>query len=79
LVAFGRSKKLNWRKKKTALPLAIVLALLGMFAACGGGSSGGNGGGAGHHPGTPPGNYAITVNAAVGSVTRSVQVALTVH
>ena len=77
-LAFRRSKKVNWRKKKTALPLAIVFVLLGMFAACGGGSSGGNDSGAGH-PGTPPGNYTITVNAAVGSVTRSVQVALTVQ
>ena len=39
---------------------------------------GGGGGGAGH-PGTTPGNYTITVNAAVGSVTRSVDVALTVQ
>jgi len=78
MLVVGRSKKVDWRKKKTALPLAIVLILLGMFAACGGGSSGGNGTGAGH-PGTPPGNYTITVNAAVGSVTRSVQVALTVQ
>ena len=78
VLAFGRSKNLNRRKKKTALPLAIIFLLLGMFAACGGGSSGGDGTGAGH-PGTPPGNYTITVNAVVGSVTRSVQVGLTVQ
>jgi large repetitive protein len=76
-LAFGRSRKLNQRKKKTALLLAIMSVLLGTFA-CGGGSGGSNASGAGH-PGTPPGNYTITVNATVGSVTRSVQVALTVQ
>ncbi len=65
--------------------LTILGMLLTLLVACGGGSSGpgggggGGGGGGAGHPGTTPGNYTITVNAAVGSVTRSVDVALTVQ
>ena len=75
LLAFGGLKKSRRRQNKVCLRLAMVNILLALLVACGGGSSGGkvSGGGAGH-PGTPPGPYTITVKAAVGSVTRSVDV-----
>ena len=85
VVALGGLKHPRRRRKKKGLRLAILGSLLTMLMACGGGSSGpgggggcGGGGGAGH-PGTTPGNYTITVNGAVGSFTRSVDVALTVQ
>ena len=80
LLAFGGLKKSRRRQNKVCLRLVMVNILLGLLVACGGGSSGGkvSGGGAGH-PGTPPGPYTITVKAAVGSVTRSVDVVLTVQ
>ena len=64
--------------------LTILGMLLTLLVACGGGSSGpggggGGGGGGAGHPGTTPGNYTITVNAALGSVARSVDVAMTVQ
>ncbi|MGZ4730820.1 MAG: hypothetical protein ACXVZH_01630 [Terriglobales bacterium] len=82
VVALGGLKPPRRRQKKKCLRLAI-LGMLTLLVACGGGSSGpgggsGGGGGAGH-PGTTPGNYRITVNGAVGSVTRSVDVVLTVQ
>lgn len=52
----------------------IVGVLLGLFAACGGSGGDPDAG----HPGTPPGNYTVTVNGTVGTITRSVQVGLTV-
>ena len=69
-------------KNKVPLQIAILSMLLGLFIGCGGGSSGGSGSSGGNgagHPGTTPGNYTITVNGAVGSVTRNVQVGLTVQ
>ena len=62
-----------------SLPLAVSIVLLSIFVACGGGSSANVGGGGAGHPGTPPGNYTITVNSVVGAVTRSAQVMLTVQ
>ena len=81
VVALGGLKPPRRRQKKKCLRLAILGMLLTLLVACGGGSSGpgGGGGGGAGHPGTAPGNYTITVNGAVGSVTRSVEVALTVQ
>jgi hypothetical protein len=80
-MAFGGVKK-SGRQRKRGITLAILTLLLGILVACGGGSSGGNAGsgasGAGH-PGTPPGPYTITVNGAVGSVTVTTEVSLTVQ
>ena len=53
------------RKRLALLPILLAIALL---PACGGGN--GSGGGAGQ-PGTPSGDYTITVNATCGSITRS--------
>ena len=75
VVALGGLKPPRTRQKK-CLRLAILGMLLTLLVACGGGSDGGGGAG---HPGTTPGNCTITVNGAVGSVTRSVDVALTVQ
>ncbi len=65
------------RSRKPAAFLVLALLLSG-FMACGGGGGGGGGSGAGH-PGTPAGNYNITVSGVVGSTTRTVQVVLTVQ
>ena len=68
------------RSRRRAIGLGLLPLLLGLLVGCGNGSSGGSnstGGGTGH-PGTPSANYVITANGAVGSVTRSVQVFLTV-
>jgi hypothetical protein len=70
----SRRRRLGWR-------IGILSLLLGL-AACGGSStstSGNSGGGSAGHPGTPSGNYTITITGTVGSVTRTVQVALTVQ
>ncbi len=83
VVALGGLKTSRTRRKtKKGLRLAILGMLLTLLVACGGGSSGpggGGGGGGAGHPGTTPGNYTITVNAALGSVARSVDVALRVQ
>jgi hypothetical protein len=79
VLAFGGLKRSHRPRKKLA-PLFVVLSvLLIVFVACGGGGSGGGGGNGAGHPGTPAGNYAITVNGVVGSITRSTQVILTVQ
>jgi hypothetical protein len=67
--------------KKMCLRIGLLSLLLGVLAGCGNGSSGGSstsGGGGGSYPGTTSGNYSITVTGAVGSITRSAQVLLTV-
>lgn len=76
-MAFGGLKKPRpGRPRQKLARLTILGLLLSGFVACGGGGSSG-GGGAGS-PGTPPGTYTITINAVVGSVTRTTQVVLTV-
>lgn len=81
VLTLGRVKKSRCRGKRVGR-LAILCSLLGFLVACGGGTSGGSGGSGGGvgagHPGTTPGNYTITVNGAVGSVTRTAEVVLTV-
>ena len=80
VLAFGGLKPGDRRRKQLAAALMTLTLLSGGFAACGGGASAGasSGSGAGH-PGTPPGSYTITVNAVVGSITRSTQVILMVQ
>jgi len=81
MLAFGgwrrpvRRKKLVRGKKQAMLTIMLGI-LLGGVAACGGGSSGGGGAGS---TGTPKKQYTIVVNGVVGSITRSVQVVLTVQ
>ncbi|HEX8816807.1 MAG TPA: hypothetical protein VF753_15020 [Terriglobales bacterium] len=66
---------------RTPRPIAALLIVLCLipFAACGGGANGGGGGSA--NPGTPPGNYTITITATMGSqsLTPPLQVLLTVN
>jgi len=80
VLALGGLKKPRSRTRLATL-FVILIMLTGGFVACGGGGSsgGGNGVGGAGHPGTAPGNYTITVNGVVGSVTRSAQVVLTVQ
>ncbi|MGA9815242.1 MAG: hypothetical protein WBQ64_20845, partial [Terriglobales bacterium] len=84
VVALGELNKARRKQTRKCLRLTILGMLLTLLLACGGGSSGpggggGGGGGGAGHPGTTPGNYTITVNAALGSVARSVDVAMTVQ
>src|ERR1700674_151241 len=55
--------------------LGLILLLVILLPACGGGLSGGGSG----QPGTPQGNYSVTVTAAMGSLSHSVQAMLTVQ
>jgi hypothetical protein len=79
VLAFGGWKSPSRRRKKLAPLLAVLALLLSLFVACGGNGNGGAAGSSSGHPGTPPGNYTITVNGVVGSITRSAQVVLTVQ
>jgi hypothetical protein len=56
------------RRKKVLGVLLVFLMMSGLLflAACGGSSSSGGGGG---QPGTPPGNYTVTVTGTSGSLT----------
>jgi hypothetical protein len=57
------------------LLMPLVLVMIGLLPACGGGGGGGGGG----QPGTPPGNYTVTVTATSGALTRTASVSLTVQ
>jgi len=61
-------------KAKRLLPAFLLLVL----TSCGGGGLSGGGSGAAQ-PGTPPGNYSITVTASSSSSSHSVQAAMTVQ
>ena len=68
------------RVRKYAVGLLAAALLAAAFVACGGGtSSGGGGGGGNSNPGTPTGNYLITVTGTWGSVTQSIQVSVNVQ
>ncbi len=80
VLAFAGSKVPAGLKKNRSLFVVVAGVLLSVLVACGGGgSSSGNTQSGGGHPGTPAGSYTITVTGAVGSVTRSTQVMLTVQ
>jgi hypothetical protein len=67
------------RVRKLALGLLAATLLAAAFVACGGGASSGGGGGGGTNPGTPTGNYTLTVTGTSGSVTHSIQINVTVQ
>jgi hypothetical protein len=73
---FGWTRSGWLRAGTSAARVALFLALLIAIASCGGGNSGGGGGGS---SGTPRGTYTVTVDGAVGSATRSLQVTLIVN
>ncbi len=63
------------RRRRSRFAMFVLAVFLLVLAACGGGLQGGGGG----EPGTPPGNYTVTVNASEGSINHALQVALTVQ
>jgi hypothetical protein len=65
--------------RKFALGLLAAALLAATFVGCGGGASSGGGGGGGSNPGTPTGNYTITVMGSSGSVTHSLQINVNVQ
>jgi len=64
------------RPRRRQVAGVLLLLLIALLSACGGGN--GNGGGAGH-PGTPSGDYTITVTGTCGSIARSVPVPLRIQ
>ncbi|MBZ5707039.1 MAG: hypothetical protein LAN63_16965 [Acidobacteriia bacterium] len=78
VLAFGGLQRRGRRGKRVVLLLVALVLLLVGLQACGGGGSGSSGGG---QPGTPIGDYAITVTATStsGSLTHSTQVMLDVR
>jgi len=67
------------RARKFAVGLLAVALLAAAFVACGGGGSVGGGAGASSNPGTPAGNYMLTVTGTSGSVTHSLQINVNVQ
>ena len=68
------------RRLRRASVLAIALLVLaGGAVSCGGGGGGGGGGATAVSSATPPGNYAITVNATSGSIAHAITVSLAVQ
>ncbi len=75
LILAGTGKK---RSRQMAIVLGtLVLMMMITFVGCGGGSSGGGGGGS--TPGTPAGNYTVTVTAAASGVTHNLNVTVIVQ
>jgi hypothetical protein len=68
------------RRYRRSLGYSVIGTILVLGLGCGGGSSGGGGGGGGNtDPGTPPGNYVITVTATSGSTTHTTTFTLVVQ
>jgi hypothetical protein len=65
-------------RRKTSMPLALILVVAGCFVwnSCGGGSGSGGVGGGG---GTPPGSYTFTLTATSGSDQKSSTVTVVVQ
>jgi len=75
VLLLGVPKKRRWG----GLLSVIFFAVLIMSVSCGGGSTGSGGGGGITDPGTPTGNYTVTVNATDGTHTHSTTFSLTVQ
>jgi hypothetical protein len=71
------------RVRKFAVGLLAAALLAATFVGCGGGASSGGGGGGGgggsSNPGTPTGNYTITVTGTSGSIAHSLQINVNVQ
>ncbi len=66
------------RSGKALLAFAI-LGLLFFLPACGGGGNSSGGGGGPSDPGTPTGNYVVTITGTSGSVSHTANIMLTVN
>jgi hypothetical protein len=67
-------------RRRSRLLLTLAVAAIGASLSCGGGGSpGSGGGGGGGNPGTPAGNYTVTVTGTSGSVTQSIALMLKVQ
>jgi len=78
LLIIGGLKHRLPKNRRYFLFLPLILLTVGILQACGGGGGGAGSGGAGQ-PGTPQGNYTITVTANSGSLVHTVSAALTVQ
>jgi hypothetical protein len=76
LSASGRRRH---RRRFAAFRTTVIMLLIGLSGCGGGGSSGVGGGGGRSDPGTPVGNYTITVTASSGKVTHSASFQLIVQ
>ena len=72
----GRKRTLRMMR---LLALSLVLGLVGLWVACGGGSTSGAGGGGGGKGGTPTGSSTISINATSGSLQHSTSITLSVQ
>jgi len=79
VLAFGGLQRRHIRGKRAVLLVAALLLLFVGLQACGGGGSGGSVGSG--QPGTPTGNYTVTVTATstLGSLTHPTQLLLDVR
>ncbi len=66
------------RQAMSVILLGMVVAALSLLIACGGGGSSGSNGGGGN-PGTPAGQYTITIGGGAGSITHQQTLTLTVQ
>jgi hypothetical protein len=67
LAAMMRLRRARWAH---ALGLFAAVVLLALMASCGGGGGGGGGGGPPPNPGTPTGQFVVTVNANSSGTVR---------
>jgi hypothetical protein len=67
-------------RRKRLIALITLSFLVIIIVSCGGGSGSSSGGGGGYtDPGTPPGNYSVTVTATSGSLSHSFNFTLMVQ
>jgi len=67
------------RKRRVRFLAGFIAVILVLPMVCCGGGGGGGGGGGHTDPGTPVGNYSVTVTATSGSLSHSATFPLSVH